>query len=260
MGHEFKAKIPGVFIVGGFQMPTVKRTAVLAAAYAAALKKIKAREIPTLFVNAGQTVFRSINPSSPYTLLPKPKPGTHVSKLQANLLLIPGDGALELKNRFSGPSHNSGISPAGGLYCVLQQQALVNESTHYSGRAAFWALSGRCVLRMRLMGSVLVADLSPHNPRAQRFLREMGAGTWDEMNDPDDCSVARGIGLAIAHSGFLRGLSVQTVRSSERSDDERGDNLVLFSAPGQAVSGLYIEEASFFGKTSKPEVFPVAFP
>jgi hypothetical protein len=45
-----------------------------------------------------------------------------------------------------------------------------------------------------------------------------------------------------------------------RPDDERGDNLVLFAAPGQAVSGLYIEEASYFGKTSKPEVFPVAFP
>jgi hypothetical protein len=110
------------------------------------------------------------------------------------------------------------------------------------------------------MGSVLVADLSPHNPRARRFLREMGAGAWEQMTDPDDCSVARGMGLAIAHSGFLRGLSVQTVRSSERSADERGDNLVLFSAPGQAVPGLYIEEASFFGKTSKPEVFPVAFP
>jgi hypothetical protein len=238
----------------------MKDAHVLAAAYATAAKKIRPREIPTLVIQAGQTVFRSIDPNSPYTMLPKPKPGTHVSKFQANLLLVPGDGAVDLKNRFSGPSHNPGIPSAGGLYCVLQQQALVNESTHYSGKAAFWALSGRCVLRIRLMGSMLVADLSPHNPRARRFLREMGRDAWDQMIDPDDCSVARGIGLAVAHSGFLRGLSVQTVRMSERSADERGDNLVLFAAPGQAVSDLYIEEASYFGKTSKPEVFPVAFP
>jgi hypothetical protein len=241
-------------------MPNVKDAAALDAAYAAATKKIQAREIPTVLVQAGHTVFRSINPNSPYTPLPKPNPGTHVSKLKANPLLVPGDGAVDLGNRFSGPSHNPGIASAGGFYCVLQQQALVNESTHYSGKAAFWALSGRCVLRIRLMGAMLVADLSPHNPQARRFLREMGGKTWDQMNDPNDCSVARGIGLAVAHSGFLRGLSVQTVRMSERSDEERGDNLVLFAAPGQAVAGLYIEEASYFGKTSKPEVFPVAFP
>jgi hypothetical protein len=193
-------------------------------------------------------------------MLPKPKPGTHVSKAKANMLFIPRDGAKEKNYRFSGPSYNSGISPAGGLYCVLQQQALVNESMHYSGKVGAWALSGRCVLRIRLMGSVLVADLSPHNPRGLRFLREMGAGTWDQMINPDDCSVARGIGLAVAHSGFLRGLSVQTVRSSERSAGERGDNLVLFASPGGAVPGLYIEEVSYFGKTSTPDVFPVAFP
>jgi hypothetical protein len=238
----------------------MKDADVLAAAYASAAKKIQAREVPTLLIQPSQTVFRSINPNSPYTLLPKPNPGAHVSKFKANLLLAPGDGAVDLGNRFSGPSHNPAIASAGGFYCVLQQQALVNESTHYSGKVAFWALSGRCVLRIRLMGSMLVADLSPHNPRARRFLREMGGDTWDQMIDSNDCSFARGIGLAVAHSGFLRGLSVQTVRISERSADERGDNLVLFAAPGHAVSGLYIEEASYFGKTSKPEVFPVAFP
>lgn len=241
-------------------MPVVKRPSVLAAVYQAAAKKIAAGDMPTLFLQDGQTLFRSINPNSPYTPLSKPAAGSHVSKVDANKLLIPGDGPRELNNRFTGPSHVPGIPPAAGLYCVLQQQALVNESTHYSGKAAAWALSGRCVLRIRVMGSVLVADLSPHNPSARRFLRELSSGTWDEMVDPNDCSVARGIGLAIAHSGFLKGLSVQTVRSSERSPDERGDNLVSFALPGQAVPGLFIEEASFFGKTAKPDVFPVAFP
>jgi hypothetical protein len=241
-------------------MPGVKRPAILASVYEAASKKIAERDIPTLVVQAGQTLFRSVNPNSAYTALPKPGDSGHVSKLQANKLLIPGDGALELGNRFTGPSYNPSIPPAAGLYCVLQQQALVNESMYYSGKVGAWALSGRCVLRIQVMGSILVADLSPHNPGGMRFLRELGPGTWDQMNDPDDCSVARGIGLAAARSGFLRGLAVETVRSSERSAEERGDNLVLFATPGQAVPGLYIDEVAYYGNTSKPEIFSVAFP
>jgi hypothetical protein len=241
-------------------MPDVKRPAALAKVYHAACKKIEAREIPTVPVVDGQVLYRSINPLSPYTPLPQPTAGAHVSKAQANRLLVPGDGAIDLHNRFSGPSGDPGIPPASGLYCVQQQQALVNESTHYSGKVPFWALSGRCVLRIRVMGNVLVAGLSPHNPRAVRFLRELGPNTWDEMNDSKDCSVARGIGLAIAQSSYLHGLSVQTVRESERSDEERGDNLVLFAPARQAVPNLYIDQAWYFGKTSRPEVYPVSFP
>jgi len=217
-------------------------------------------DMPTVLLQSGTTLFRSFNPNSAYTLLPKPQPGKHVSKSQANKLLIPGDGLRELNNRFSGPSYDPAIPAAAGLYCVQQQQALVNESMHYSHKVGVWALSGRCVLKMRLMGSILVADLSPHNPRGLRFLREMGGETWDEMVDPKDCSVARGIGLAIAETGVLRGLSVQTVRESERSAEERGDNLVLFTAPGQTVPGIYIEEAYYYGKRYDPEIFPVEFP
>src|SRR5215469_14003181 len=100
-------------------MPDVKRPAALAAAYAAAKKKIDAGEMPTLLLQGGQTLFRSFNPNSPYSSLPKPAAGGHVSKLLANKLLIPGDGASELHNRFSGPSYNPAIPAAAGLYCVL---------------------------------------------------------------------------------------------------------------------------------------------
>jgi hypothetical protein len=243
-------------------MPTVNHSDVLAATYAAALRKIQAGDMPTLLVQAGSTVFTNINPNQEWTWLPKPKRVTYVSKFDANKLLMPRDGHKERKNRFSGPSLNRDIPAAGGLYCVLQQQAMVNERIHYSGRPGAVSLCGRCILRIRLMGALLVAELSPHNPRALAFLRELGVDTWDQMNDPDDCSVARGIGLAIAHSGFLRGLSVQTVRMSDRSADERGDNLVLFGAQDQVIPGLYIEEVSYFNNASPPkeEVFPVIFP
>lgn len=109
------------------------------------------------------------------------------------------------------------------------------------------------------MGRFLVADLSPHNPGAMRFFRELGKDIWERVNDPKDCSWARGIGLAIAHSG-LQGVCVQTVRRSNRSDEERGDNLVLFASPGCPVSALYIERVYYYGKTADPEVFPVEFP
>jgi hypothetical protein len=237
-------------------VPKVLRKPALAAAYSAAKRKMG--DIPTLLLLPGTTVFRSFNPTKAYSLLPKPAAGQHVAKAQANLLLVPGDGHDERENRFSGPSYNPGIPDAAGLYCVLQQQALVNESMHYGSKAGVWTLTGRCVLKIRLRGPILVADLSPHHPRARRFLRELGAGTWEEMNDPKDCSVARGIGLAIAECGFLHGLSVQTVRESERSSEERGDNLVFLTPPGQAISGVDIEAAYYFGKTYDPEIFPVA--
>jgi hypothetical protein len=247
-------------VAGRFDMPTVNKQDALAKAYEKTKAKIDAREIPTTYIDAGQVLYRSINPSSPYTQLPKPSTGGHVSKLRANNLLIPGDGTRDLHNRFSGPSYDAAIPPASGLYCVLQQQALVNESTHYSGKAPAWALVGRCVLRIRVMGRLLVADLSPHNPRAMRFFRELGKDVWERVNDPKDCSVARGIGLAVAQSGYLQGMCVQTVRESERSDEERGDNLVLFAPLGCAVPALYIERAYYYGKTSQPDVFPVDFP
>lgn len=240
-------------------MPTVNKEAALAKVYEKVAEKIRRGEIPTTFIEAGQVLYRSINPQSPHTYLPKPAAGGHVSKGLANKLLIPGDGALDLKNRFSGPSLNPSILPASALYCVLQQQALVNESAHYSGKAATWALVGRCVLRIHVMGRLLVADLSPHNPGAMRFFRELGKDVWERVNDPKDCSMARGIGLAVAHSG-LQGMCVQTVRKSDRSDEERGDNLVLFAPAGRPIPALYIDRAYYYGKTAEPAVFPVDFP
>jgi hypothetical protein len=234
------------------------RPSALAAAYAATKRKID--ELPTVPLPQDTVLFRSFNPNSAHSQLPKPVRGGHVSKMQANNLLIPGDGAKDLNNRFSGPSYDASIPAAAGLYCVLQQQAMVNESMHYNRKVGVWALSGRCVIRIRLMGQILAADLSPHNPRSRRFLRELGKDVWEEMNDPEDCSVARGIALAIAETGWLQALVAQTVRESERCAEERGDNVVLFAIPGHGVRSVYIEEASYYGKRYDPEIFPVAFP
>jgi hypothetical protein len=236
-------------------MPKVNSPAALKAAYDLASKSIANRQIPTLLVQGGQALYRSI----PSALLPKPAANGHVSKSAVNPLLEPYDLAIDRGNRFSGPSYNPSITMAGGLYCVLQQQALINESMHYSGKAGDVSLDGKCVIRMRVMGVLMVADLSPHNQGSRRFLNGLGPKIWDEMNDPADCSVARGIGLAIANSGYLHGLCAQTVRLSERSAGERGDNLVLFSKAGP-VPQLYVDEASYYTGAAAPQQFAVAFP
>jgi len=232
-------------------MPKTVNPGVLKAVYAAMLKKLEAGNVPTHYLYRGQTIFRSINPNSEYTPLKKPKAGGHVRKADVDKLLIPGPDSLE--NRFTGPSHNEGIYSARGIYFVLQQQALINEMMYYSGKVGESALSGQCVLGVRVTSPELIADLSSHTPNVAAFLNDLKPGlTIAEMLDPDDYSVARGIGLAIAHSGVLKGLSAETARLSERSPEERGDNLVSFGLRGLEVEKVYF----FFGK-SAPDVFPV---
>ena len=152
-------------------MPTVNIQASLEKVYEKAREKVADRSILSTFIEPGQVLYQSINPQSTYTYLPKSSSGGHISKCRANKLLIPGDGVLDLRNRFTGSSGNRSIPAASGLYCVLPQQALVNESAYYSGKAAVWASAGKCVLRICVMGRLLVADLSPHNPGSRRFFK-----------------------------------------------------------------------------------------
>jgi hypothetical protein len=252
-------------------MATVMRPAVLAAVYEETLRNISS--IPTMLIAAERTIYRSV----PSQYLPQPPPGGHVSKAAAGQALRPRDGVTESNNRFSGPSYSAAIRAAGAIYCVLQQQALVNEVMHYGRLAGVpgpAALVDRCVIQIVLMRQLLVADLSPHNAAVHDFIDRLqaaaalmgvlaheyswGGGLWQRLEDSDDCSVARGIALAVARSGFP-GLSVQTVRKSERSAAERGDNLVLFGTQGQEVQGVYVDQALYF-TAAGIERFPVQFP
>ena len=69
---------------------------------------------------------------------------------------------------------------------------------------------------------------------------------WDHMCDGDDCSVARGIGLAVGNTPFLSALQATTVRPSDRSSEESGDNLVFFGRNGQTIPNLFVEKAYVF--------------
>ena len=254
-------------------MPTLKRPDVLAVIYRAATKLIQRGAVPSTLIGNGHTLFRAVGTQ----YLPKPSPGGHVSKHTANQSLMPRDGAKDLDNRFSGPSNNPAIPPASGLYCVLQQQALVNELMHYTKKSGTTAFADKSVLKLRLMSSINCVDLSPHNPGHGRFLNDLlnspgvrstlakgstaPINLWNEITDSTDCSVARGIGLAVSNSTMYHGLIAETVRQSERSIEERGDNIILYGSAMQQISLLYIEEAWFFDLgANSVEIFPVAFP
>jgi hypothetical protein len=279
-------------------MPSVSNKQVLKATYDAVVPLIRTNQIPTTLLYAEQTVFRSCWVGH----LPKPAKGQHMSKHTATVVIRPNDGATkEKENRFSGPSYDKSehnpVRGSGGLYCVLQQQALVNENIFYwkkrsleSGKPgpgrlllaakkglAEAALADRCVAKIALMSQLVVADLSPHNPGTTNFLKLVEetpgyldllrntqysslVSLWHRITDGDDCSVARGIGLAIANSHRLKGLVIQTVRKSGRSPDELGDNLVLFGREEQEIPNLYVDEVFYFDDAGGIEIFPAQFP
>jgi len=194
-------------------------------------------------------------------------------------------------NRFTGQSHQPLIAGCEGLYCALQPQALVNEVAHYveSERAQKAAALGvatpkplprtavmyaKAAVKIRTMDFVLAADFSPHNPSGMQFVNSLSADSkvraematagkgatslWNAMNDGEDYSVARGLGLAMAKYRYAA-LCVQTARTSERSDLERGDNLVFFGKENNTISGLSIVEAYLFPIAGPLEIYPVEF-
>jgi hypothetical protein len=265
-------------------MPTVKSPALLAAVYNATLRQ--AGNAPTTLMPADSTFFRAFDQTH-FTVDTQRR---MLRRDQAMNALVIRDQHSD-QNRFTGLSHDPRVPSCGGLYCALQQQALVNEVAHYVEAARTQSAANRgaaapkpvprtavfntkAAVKIRALGPVLAVDLSPHNPFAMSFVNSVGgdgsvqsamkaAGKgsspfWDTMNDGVDCSVARGLGLALAKHGY-EALCVQTVRTSERSLLERGDNLIFFGYQGQVVRNLSIVEAYLFPVVGSLEVYPVEF-
>jgi hypothetical protein len=265
-------------------MPNVGSPAVLSAVYQATLHH--AGNAPTTLIPADSTFFRAFDQTY-FTV------DTHrhiLRRDQAMNTLVIRDQHSD-QNRFTGLSHDPRIPSCGGLYCALQQQALVNEVAHYveAARTQSAAAGGaaapkpvprtavfnsKAAVKIRALGPVLAVDFSPHNAHGMSFVNSIGAdgnvksamkaagrgstSFWDAMNDGVDCSVARGLGLALAKHGY-EALCVQTVRSSERSPLERGDNLIFFGQQGQVVRNLSVVEAYLFPVVGSLEVYPVEF-
>lgn len=267
---------------GCAEMPSVKRPRVLAAVYEETAGLLAKREVPTEHIDPSRRLYRAADLE--YMAL---NAAGVFPRAMANQALVVRDASSDA-NRFSGISKNPAIGDRGAIYCAGQQSALVNELLHYTANqpgvmmstatsmpVPGFSFARKFVVKIRLMHVLALCDLSPHNPGSRRFLerifnapRVQAALTesgyrplsmWFELNDGQDCSVARGIGLAVAHCGWLHGLQAQTVRPSDRSPEEMGDNVVLFGNASQPVSGLWIECAYRFPLGGPPEEIPVHF-
>jgi hypothetical protein len=265
-------------------MAKVMFPALLAAVYDATLRR--AGDAPTTIIPTDSTIFRYFDQK--YFV-----EDTHRRIFRRDhamtTLVVRNAGSDD--NRFTGLSHAPRIASWGGLYCAMQQQSLVNEAAFYveSARASAAAARGavapkplprsavmysKAAIKIRTMGPVIAADLSPHNPYGKQFVDSLGADgsvklamtnvgkgsmpLWDMVNDGTDSSAARGLGLALAKHGY-EGLCVQTVRSSERSPLERGDNLIFFGENNAVIRNLSIVEAYLFPVVGPLAVYPVEF-
>ena len=262
-------------------MPLASFPKLLAAVYTETLSA--AARVPSTLLGPNTTLFRAFDQA--YFTVDTHRP--ILRRDQADNALIVRDEISD-QNRWTGLGRAPGIPSWGGVYCALQQQALVNEVAHYvnAGRAAAAGktapnplprpatLNQKCVIKIRVLGTFLAADLSPHNPGSIAFLDSVGGSpsvkrelaatgrSWhsmrDAVNDPNDCSAARGIGLALAKHGY-EAVIVQTARTSERSLLELGDNVVFFGKQGQQIANLSVEEAYLFPLVGQPLVYPVEY-
>jgi hypothetical protein len=261
-------------------MPRLYFPELLRAVYHEASRLIEQRQIPTEMIPASATLFRSFDRHHASINSQGVFP-----RQSANAALLVRDQFVD-QNRYSGKSMASDIPAWGGLYCSLQGQAIVNETMHYA-RAhqavprhsqtgfpdAGAALQNKCIVRIRLMGPALAADISVHNPGTGLFLDALdrspavqgalrAAGRQSvaqQIFDSEDCSAARGIGLAVANTSWLTALKATTVRPSDRAPEEMGDNIVFFGRDGQQVPNLWIDEAYLFPAQGAPVICPVEF-
>ncbi len=243
-------------------MPVLQQAAVFRAAYDAMKALLDRREAPTRQLYGNQYVFRSV--AAQY--LPRPASGQFATDAQQRAALSPFDEGAD-RNRWSGTAA-PGVAPCGGLYCVLQQQALVNEVMHYfrgqrGPLSPFHpaAFADKAIVKIRVNRTVLCVDLSSSNPYSKDFLAllldciarqstQPVRGPFPHTNALEihralgahDASIPRGIGLAVAHCGFAPALIVPTLRFSDRSIHERGDNIVFFGSNGKPIPGLTVEE------------------
>jgi hypothetical protein len=240
-------------------MPNVQDPVLFENAYRAMKALLDARATPTRQIYGNQHLYRAIDAK----FLPQPAPGGFPSLTAQRAALSPFDESAD-RNRWSGASPVSGIPASGGLYCVLQQQALVNEVMHYhrgqKGPATPFdpaSFANKAIVKIRLNQARLAIDLSQSNPASKDFLallfdRIRGTKTY-HTNSIDiqrtlgagDSSVPRGIGLAIAQCGYAPILIVPTMRFSDRSIYERGDNIVFFGPNQQPIPLLTVEEITY---------------
>lgn len=253
-------------------MPYVTQPLMLEAVFSAVTERIKNGLMPTYLLHPRTPLFRSV--PEKYAAL-NGESLLELSSAQENLRIR---NATDFGNRFSGSSYSTKIASRGALYFSESEASLVNEHFWYARdkRAYRDELTGypvlhpslveKRILKASISAPMLVADLDVHAGHDVGFLNELQQSAeiqsvmkltrypyqslLEAMKSSTDCSVARGIGLAVATSRELFGLRVGTIRESDRSSDETGNNLVLYGMQDKFLTGLKIESVFCFGYDS----------
>jgi hypothetical protein len=275
-------------------MPTVRYPAVLKAVYLEAARLINGRSIPTEILSAPRTVFRYFSRDyvnlrtdgvfpkhlANQALVIRDSIGTNRFSGAPGVAGVPEWGGLYCStqqqaqiNELLHYARKETVNPEMVKRGMATPMKLPRDEHGFPHTGA--SLNLKCIVQIRIMGAFTAADLSPHNPGARHFLEKVGSATpvqealraaarpsrylWDHMCDGDDCSVARGIGLAVANSDYMSALEASTVRGSARSSEETGDNIVFFGKDGQNIPNLYIEKAYLFPIAGPAMEVPVEF-
>jgi hypothetical protein len=215
--------------------------------------------VPTRLLEPDTSLLRSVaHERAPLVTTPAGSPKGFISAEQERQGRTPRD-VLDARtnNRWTGWGPGGHVA---GLYLSLSSGALAAELAHYQhGKVAEAFTQGRqTLLSYRVLGSLLLVDLSKHCLQADRVFELLGkdADVRAELMkagmpgrplkelafSTTDYSVARGIGigLAMAKEPSFDGLIVHTARGDERTGFD-GDNVVLFGKAGEPHSALWLE-------------------
>ena len=113
-------------------MPRVHSKQLMAAVYRVVVQRGSGFNLPTTLVPANATVFHAFDQR--HFAVDASRRIFRRDEAMNSIKIFPSPGDT---NRFSGSSMGMpGIEPSGGLYCSLQQQAIVNEVSYYVNSAA----------------------------------------------------------------------------------------------------------------------------
>ncbi len=260
-------------------MVTIKNPNLHRAAYSIVLDLIKAGQVPTDIIHPGARMLRTTDRKF-INITP-----------QGQLALSSAAASMTIRNAYKDESRWSGISTmkgkqVGAIYLSEVEAANFNETLWYfyqsrsqnnflpKGGAglANEMMRGKMVLDVIVTHPLCVFDLSIHESLVQGLLGTLQKSadikaaipahtTLQEIyRDPANCDIERAIALAAADSKIFQGLRAGTVRMSERSAEESGNNVIVFGQQDDLAQGIAVVRAIdiFNGSSHLVEFVPFA--
>ncbi len=260
-------------------MVTIKNPNLHRAAYFTVLDIIKAGQVPTDIIHPGTRMLRTTDRK--YIKITS----------EGFLALSSAAASLMIRNAYKDESRWSGSSTmrgkqVGAIYLSEAEAANFNETLWYFYQSrsqnnclpkggvglANEMMRGKMVLDVIVTHPLCVFDLSIHESFVMDLIgilqksAEVKAAipthttVLDIYRDPDNCDIERAIALAAADSKIFHGIRAATVRLSERSDEESGNNVILFGQQDEIAQGIAIVRAIdiFNGTSHVVEFVPFA--